>query len=60
MTAAEKAIYDGDQEPHEQSHASDGTNTTAPKPCLDVRLDCYILERAQSKLIESVLTKTDD
>ena len=60
MTATENTIYDGDQELHEQSHASDGTNTMAPKPCLDARLECYILERAQSKLIENVLTQTDD
>ena len=58
--AAKKAINDGDQDRHKQSQGSDGTNTKLPKPCLDARLECYTLERAQSELIDSVWTQPGD
>ena len=55
-TAAENAIEDVDQERHEQSQTSDRTNTTAPEPRLDARLECYTLEGAQLELFKSVTT----
>ena len=59
-TAAGKALEDGDQERHMQSQTSNGTNTIVPEPPLNAGLECYTLERAQSKLIKSVTTQPAD